>query len=227
MNNQVKQPAFAKCRILIVDDHPAICEALKHRLREEPDMEVCGEARNIEQAIILFQCEQPNFLIVDLHLRNESGLDLIKRIRAQNSSALILVWSMHADEEYAEHSIRAGAQGYLSKEHATDFVMAAIREMQDGRIFLAPSTKDAMLRNAYSPHHQWDWTRICSELSDKERLVFEALGKGLSTEQIATSLDAHRKTIETYLARIKRKLKVRDRSELNELAQNQFQDRSP
>ncbi|HVW67861.1 MAG TPA: response regulator transcription factor, partial [Steroidobacteraceae bacterium] len=116
-----------RVRVLIVDDHPLVREGLTARISAQRDLEICGQASDIDQALSLAGTTQPAIMIVDLALKSGSGLDLIKKVRAGAASPRILVVSAHAEALFAERSLRAGAQGYLNKQEAPEAIIEAIR----------------------------------------------------------------------------------------------------
>ena len=116
-----------RARVLIVDDHPAVREALALRISRQPDLEVCGEAADTSDALRLVAEILPDAAVVDISLKTGNGIDLIKRIKDRNDQVRILVWSMHSESLYAERALRAGALGYINKGHATDRIVEAIR----------------------------------------------------------------------------------------------------
>src|SRR5688572_30387597 len=124
-------------RVLIVDDHPAVLEALANRIRRQPDLELVGEARSAEEARPLLEQGAPDVAVVDITLKGVSGLDLIKHIAARHPRTKVLVWSMHESSVYADRAMRAGARGYITKEHATEKIVEAIRRVRNGETFLA------------------------------------------------------------------------------------------
>ena len=138
-----------KCaRIVIVDDHPAVREALVSRIGRQPDLEVCGEAADMGEALRLVAELQPDLVVIDISLKTGSGIDLIKRIKDRNESVPMLVWSMHSEALYAERALRAGALGYINKDQATDKIVEAIRRVLEGKVFLSDAMAEKMLRRS-------------------------------------------------------------------------------
>ena len=142
--NQTKKRA----RILIVDDHPAVREALASRIGRQPDLEVCGEAADMSEALRLVADTQPDLAVVDISLKTGSGIDLIKRIKDRNDSVRMLVWSMHSESLFAERALRAGALGYINKDQATDKIVEAIRRVLEGKVYLSDAMAEKMLHRA-------------------------------------------------------------------------------
>ncbi len=200
-------------RIVLVDDHPMVRERLAEVIHREPDLEVCGEAEDRESALTIVGSTRPDMVIVDLTLKNSHGLDLIKDLRARYREMLILVVSMHDESLHAERVIRAGARGYITKQEATRKVMEAIRAVLDGRIYLSAAMTSRMTAKLAGRPRIGSGLSI-DALTDRELRVFELLGLGHGTRQIATLLNLDMRTVETYRARIKEKLSLKDGTEL-------------
>src|SRR4051812_46617712 len=111
---------YDKARVLIVDDHPALREALATRICRQDDMAVCGEAGSLHDALVMIESLRPDLAVVDISLKSDSGIELIKEVKERHEDVRILVWSMHTDFDYADRSLRAGALGYINKDQATD-----------------------------------------------------------------------------------------------------------
>src|SRR6516162_11951638 len=133
-----------RTRVLIVDDHPAVREALALRIGRQSDMEVCGEAADTNEALRQIAVSPPDVAVVDISLKTGSGLDLIKRIRDRNDHVRILVWSMHSESLYAERALRAGALGYINKDQATEETIKAIRRLMEGEVYLSEAMSQRM-----------------------------------------------------------------------------------
>jgi DNA-binding NarL/FixJ family response regulator len=202
------------CKILIVDDHPAVREALRIRIGMEPDLEVCGEAGDVSEALHLAAASNPDVAIVDIALKSGNGIDLIKRLKARNDQIQALVWSMYSEDLFAERALRAGAMGYINKEHATDKIIAAIRHILDGKIYLSEASREKLLKRVVGQSRPGLGPSPLENLSDRELDVFRLIGQGLKTAEIATQLHLSPKTVETYRDRIRQKLDLSDGSEL-------------
>jgi len=201
-----------KNKILLVDDHPLVREWLANLINEQPDLRICGEASNAPQAFQKIGVEKPDIVIVDISLEGGSGIDLIKNIKATHPDVAMIVLSMHDESLYAERALRAGARGYIMKREATKKILQAIRAVLDGKLYISDKISDAMAEKfvegrpaAASPVEQ---------LSDRELEVFQLLGHGLSTRQIADHLRVGFKTVQTYSARLKEKLKLDNATQL-------------
>jgi DNA-binding NarL/FixJ family response regulator len=214
---QLAGTAQKRGRILLVDDHPLVRERLAEIINREADLLVTGEAEDRKQAIDAILAKPPDLAIVDLTLKNSDGLELIKDVHARWPRMRMLVVSMHDESLYAERAIRAGAMGYITKQEATRNILLAIRRVLSGNIYLSAKIADRILTRL--AHRADPLTTLPTELlADRELQVFELTGRGLNTHDIASRLSVAVKTVETYRARIKEKLKINDGSELLQFA---------
>lgn len=204
-----------RTRILIVDDHPMIRERLTEVIHREPELAVCGEAEDTRSALATTDATQPDLIIVDLTLKNSDGLDLIKDLKVRHPGLPILVVSMHDETFLAERAIRAGAHGYITKQEATKNVLRAIRTVLDGRVYLS----ETMALQLATKVAQLSGTRSSLDLlTDRELRVFQLIGQGKGTRQIATVMGVHISTVQTYRARIKEKLQLKNADDLRQQA---------
>ncbi|MGB7769339.1 MAG: response regulator transcription factor [Verrucomicrobiia bacterium] len=209
-----KSPAAPeKMRILLVDDHPMVRERLTEVIQREPDLAVCGEAEDRFRALELIAATRPHLAIVDLTLRRSQGMELIKDIRSRYPALAVLVVSMHDEMLHAERVIRAGARGYITKQEATRKIMLAIRTVLNGGVYLSEKMATQIAASAVG-RPQTGPSLPVNSLSDRELYVFEMIGQGRSTRQIADELHLDMRTIETYRARIKEKLNLKDANDL-------------
>jgi DNA-binding NarL/FixJ family response regulator len=208
------EPPRTPARVLIVDDHPAVREALSIRISRVPDLVVCGEAEDEGGALQLVSSLKPDVAIIDISLKTGDGIDLIKRIKARDSKVRMLVWSMHSESLYAERALRAGALGYITKEQATDRIVEAIRQVLDGRVYLSPAMTEKLLQRAVGDGGTCLGNSPVETLSDRELEVFKLIGRGVKTQEIAARLHLSIKTVETYRDRIRSKLDLADGAEL-------------
>jgi DNA-binding NarL/FixJ family response regulator len=204
---------MAKTRVLIVDDHPVMRRGLREALTAEPELEICAEAADISEAIDQTRKSKPQLAIVDVSLPSGSGLELTKQLLAINSSLRILFVSMHDDAVFAERALRAGALGYINKSRPADELLDAVRKVARGEIALSQPTSDRLVRRGVRPAQQ-PVTGVES-LSDRELEVFELIGRGLGTREIAERLCLSTKTIETHREHIKTKLNLESGTELS------------
>lgn len=201
------------CKVLLVEDHPMFREHLGQLINRELGMAVCGEADNIKDAMRLIQKNQPDIAIVDITLRGSSGLELLKDIKAQGLNINVLVLSMHDEELYAERALRAGAKGYITKNEASTEVVKAIRCVIQGEVYASKQMTARLLERMTHRRSGSDITGM-ETLADRELEVFQMLGRGKSTREIAQTLSLGESTVETYRARIKEKLQLRSAAEL-------------
>jgi DNA-binding NarL/FixJ family response regulator len=205
-----RKTAIKKARVLIVDDHPAVREALALRIGRQGDLAVCGEAADIREALRLLADARPDVAVVDITLKVGDGIDLIKRIRDKNKEVRILVWSMHSESLYAERALRAGALGYVNKDQATNTIIEAIRRVLAGKVYLSEAMAERLLHRTVGGVHDEMMGSPVDVLTDRELEVFRLIGQGVKTADIARQLHLSVKTVETYRDRIRQKLDLKD-----------------
>lgn len=188
-------------------------EHLGQLIDRELGMSVCGESDNIRDAMRLIHETKPDVAIVDITLRGSSGLELLKDIKAQGLQVNVLVLSMHDEELYAERALRAGAKGYITKNEASTEVIKAIRCVMKGEVYASKQMTARLLERMTHRRASPELTGI-ETLADRELEVFQLLGRGKSTREIAQALNLGESTVETYRARIKEKLQLRSAAEL-------------
>jgi len=206
-------PAQPKQRILLVDDHPMVRERLTELIQEEPDLVVCGGAEDRFQALDLIASTRPDLAIVDLTLKHSHGVELIKDIQGRYPDLPVLVLSMHDELLHAQRVIHAGARGYITKQEATEKIMQAIRTVLNGEVYLSEKTAVQIAASAVG-RPRTEAALAITQLSDRELRVFEMIGRGRGTREIAEELHLDMRTIETYRARIKDKLNLKDANDL-------------
>jgi DNA-binding NarL/FixJ family response regulator len=212
-----KSPAHSASatRILLVDDHPLIRQAVREIIEQEPDLRICGEAGDETAAMQLIKSSQPHLVLLDLSLGDSSGMEFIKWITKNDPATRVLILSMHDEILYAERVIRAGARGYLSKRAAPDVIIAAIRAVLAGDIYLNPAIVGRILqRLAGASRPAAPAGADIDQLSDREMETFELIGTGLGSREIAERLCISIKTVEAYRQRIKEKLGIATGPEL-------------
>jgi DNA-binding NarL/FixJ family response regulator len=203
-----------RARVLIVDDHPAVREALAVRIGRQDDLEVCGEAADMSEALRLAADTRPDVAVVDISLKASNGIDLIKRIKARDDRVRILVWSMHSEALYAERALRAGALGYINKDQATDRIVEAIRRVLEGKVWLSETMSERLLQRAVGTGQLESTRSPLDALADRELEVFRLIGEGVKTAEIADRMHLSVKTVETYRDRIRQKLNLDDGTKL-------------
>ena len=202
-----------KHRVFVVDDHPIIRQGLALLIDQEPDLEVCGEAEEAETALAAIAAARPDVLLLDISLRGPDGIDLLKAIRATDTELPVLVLSMHDESIYAERALRAGANGYIMKQEATENVLVALRRILRREVYVSDRIASSMLRQITAGGGKAAQTPI-ERLSDRELEVFRLIGEGHGTRQIADELHLSVKTVESYQAHIKEKLALQSSRDL-------------
>ena len=202
-----------KFKILLVDDHPLVREWLGSLINQQPDLVVCGEAESAAEALRFLGAQSPDLAIVDLSLKEGSGLELIKTIKSNYPYVAVIVLSMHDEKHYAERAIRAGARGYVMKRETTKKIIAAIDQVRTGKLGVSDEVSTLFAERFIDDNRARPRTPV-EELSDRELEVFRLLGQGLDTRSVANTLHISIKTVQAYCARIKDKLKLANATEL-------------
>ena len=202
-----------KCRVLLVDDHPIVRQGLALLIDREPDLSVCGEADGAHSAFRAITTLRPDIVVLDISLSGPDGLDVLKEIRMKTSSLPVLILSMHDESIYAERAMRAGANGYIMKQEATERVLVAIRRILQGEVYLSDRLTSTMLQKFVCGTSPAKKSPLVN-LTDRELEVFRLIGEGHGTRQIADELHLSVKTIESYQAHLKEKLALRNAREL-------------
>jgi DNA-binding NarL/FixJ family response regulator len=200
-------------KIFLVDDHPLVREWLTTLINQQPDLTVCGECGSAPEALEAIRKTKPDIAIVDLSLKDSSGIDLIKNLKDLEPRVSVLVLSMHEEAVFAERALRAGAKGYIMKRESTKKVIEAVRRVLEGKLYVSESVTEAITTRSISGR-QLEMRTPIQELSDRELEVFEMLGQGLGTRQIAENLRVSIKTVQVYCARIKEKMGLGSATEL-------------
>src|SRR5579872_321319 len=209
----MRRPTMAETRVLIVDDHPFMRRGLAQTINDQPGLEVCGEAGSVAEALRIMESTNPHLAVVDISLGNESGIELIQAIREKWPETKVLVSSMHDETLFAERALRAGALGFVNKGEPPDVFVAALQRVNSGQIYLSERMTNRMLDQVLTDKVEVSRSPI-EGLSNRELEVFEMIGKGMATKQIAAKLGLSPKTIETYREHIKQKLNLANSTEL-------------
>lgn len=212
-------------RVLIVDDHPMLRRGLAELIAHEPDLGVCGEAHDVASALEAVKATRPDLAIIDISLQDANGLELVKQLRSQHPRLAMLVCSMHDENLYAERALRAGAMGYISKERAIDDVIEAIRCVLDGKTYLSDRMADRLLSRVRGAEQSISESPV-DRLSDRELEVFEQIGAGLNTNEIAQRLCLSPKTVDAHRQKVKRKLGLESTTQLTRYAVKWVLERS-
>jgi DNA-binding NarL/FixJ family response regulator len=201
-------------RILIVDDHPLVREGLSGRFSKYDDLEVCGEAVDVEDALDLVKATKPDIAIIDISLKSGHGIDLIKQIKARHGRVKILALSMYDESLYGERAIRAGAMGYINKQEDRDNLVEAVRQLLNGKRYLSPELNDRLVGQAVEGQDSIGLSPIES-LSDRELEIFTLIGQGLTSGAIANRLHLSTHTVDSHRGKIKIKLNLKNSAELS------------
>ena len=209
-------------RVVAIDDHPAVRDAIADAVGAQPDMDLVGLAGSADEAFDLIRNARPDVAVVDISLGDAHGLDLVQNLRAEVETLEVVVFSMYDEAVYAERALRAGARGYVRKSEPTAAVTEAIRAAAAGEIYLARRAASRILSKvafggtgrSESPGGEPG----LEDLTDREMAVFQLLGQGRPPEEIADRLNLSRKTVETYRRRAKEKLGFESVTELLQFA---------
>jgi DNA-binding NarL/FixJ family response regulator len=202
-----------KRKIFLVDDHPLVREWLTTLIHQQPDLMVCGEAESASQALEGISTQKPDVAIVDISLKGASGIEMIKNLKSLRPSVAIIVLTMHDESLYAERALRAGARGYIMKRETAKRIIAAIRDVLEGKLYVSERLTK-LFAEKFVVGQTTTVSSPIEQLSDRELEVFQLYGQGCETRQIAESLNVSMKTVQAYCARIKEKLRLSNATEL-------------
>ena len=211
IQTKTRQPD--KWGVLIVDDHPIVRQGLAQLIDQEDDLHVCGQAEDAHEAMRAIRELSPDMVVVDISLKDTSGIELIKDIKVRCPDLPVLTLSMHDEGVYAERAMRAGARGYIMKQEATERVVTAIRRVLSGDVYVSEGMAAKMVSKLVAGPAQTGGSPV-DRLSDRELEVFRLIGTGYGTREMAEKLHLSIKTIETYRAHIRDKLDLVDANEL-------------
>ena len=213
MNDPGSQPRS----VLIVDDHPIVRQGLSQLINAEDDLEVCGDAATVEEALQALDESYPDVVIVDLSLAHSDGLELIKEIRGETRHLPVLVLSMHDENIYAERMLSAGANGYIMKQAAADQLLIALRRVLAGGVYVSEHLGAAMIERI-AGHDSKQTSNPIERLSNRELQVLNLIGRGKTTREVAENLNLSVKTVESHRQRIKKKLNFQTSAQLVQFA---------
>lgn len=219
-------PKDTRKRILLVDDHAVVRFGIAQLINRQSDLVVCGEEEDASKALTLIEKLRPDLVIADISLKDSSGLELMRNIKAQFPGMPVLVVSVHDEGIYAEIAFRAGALGYLMKQEALERIPTAIRRVLSGNIYVSDALAAKMLQLQVRGQTTINESPV-KGLSDRELEVFQLIGRWKKTKEIAQELHLSVKTIEYYREQIKRKLNLKDAGELTQYATAWVQRESP
>jgi DNA-binding NarL/FixJ family response regulator len=201
-------------KILLVDDHPLVREGIATLIRAEPDLRISAEAGSAAEALQAIEEEMPDLVLLDISLPGTSGIELLKDLHIRYPRLFVLVLSMHEESVYAERALRAGAHGYIMKQEPGAKVVEAVRCVLRGELYVSPSLAARMVKLFVANKQGKDSRTSVERLSDRELQVYSYIGSGLSTQEVAAKLHLSVKTIQTYREHIKRKLGLRNATDL-------------
>jgi len=202
-----------KARVFLVDDHPITRQGVAVLINQERDLTVCGEADSAPKALEMIGKLVPDLAVIDISLKSMSGIELIKNIKVLNPKLAVLVMSMHDESLYAERALRAGAQGYIMKHEASEKILTAIQRVLAGELYLSEGMKEKMVHRIVNTKRE-DAGFSIFKLSDREMEVFQLIGNGYSTREIASRLNLSVKTIDSYREHLKLKLALEHGTDL-------------
>src|SRR5205807_5884186 len=206
-----------KSHVVVVDDHPVLCDGLKQLIDRQPDLTCVGVADNTSDAKRLVQECKPDLMILDLRLKGGDALDFIKTLRVECPEVKVLVLSQYDELVFAERTLRAGASGYIMKENTTDEVLRAVRKVLAGELYFSERVAAAVVQRVLREKPIASRNGV-ERLSDREMQVFQLLGAAYSAREIAEQFHLSRKTVETHCEKIKHKLSLHNAAELKQFA---------
>ena len=221
-----KGEAPGKSRVLIVEDHPVLCDGLKQLIGSEPDLACAAVADNTSDAKRLVEQCKPDLMLLDLRLKGGDALDLIKTLRVEHPEIKMLVLSQYDELIFAERVLRAGAHGYIMKENATEEVLRAVRKVLNGELYFSEKVAAAVVQRTLRERPGASGLGL-ERLSDRELQVFQLLGASYSAREIAEQFQLSRKTIETHCEKIKHKLSLHNAAELKQFARKWAAEKFP
>lgn len=205
-------------RVLIVDDHAIVRYGMGVMLSGSDDLDLCGEAETVDEALHAVSELKPDLAVIDIVLKEESGLDLIRKLRDSGETLPLLVMSMHNESTYAEKALRAGAQGYIMKEDADEELVEALRTILAGKLHVSDDVHENMLRSYVSGEEGSNEQNGIESLTAREKEVFKGVGRGLTSKAIAEQFNLSPRTVEVHRAKIKKKLNCESAAQLLRMA---------
>lgn len=207
----------AKARILIVDDHVIVRQGIAQLVNREPDLDVCQEAGDADSAIAVLRETQVDLAIVDISLPGTSGIELVKLMREAQPQLPVLVMSMHDEALYSDRAFRAGAKGYVMKQEATEKLLAAIRKILNGGVYVSDRMQTVMVQRFLNSGVD-ETVSFIDNLTDREFEILRMIGQGLTVAEIADKLGRSAKTVEAHRANLREKLGLKRAAELARFA---------
>jgi DNA-binding NarL/FixJ family response regulator len=223
MNKSIERKGDAKIKVLLLEDHPMFRDQITRVINEEPDMEVCGAADNVSDGFEMVRRLEPDLAIVDISLKGPGGIEFLKDLRAKGIDLPTLVLSMHQESLYAERVLHAGGRGYINKAEPAPELRRAIRQVLAGEVYLSPEMTSGLLKRMAAGAGTPGQMGV-EALTDRELEIFQLIGRGQNVSDIAKTLNLGNSTIETYRARIREKLGVKNAAALYSVAANWLKD---
>ena len=207
-------------KVMIVDDQPLFSNGLSFLLENCKKFDIAGTANNSGDALKIFQKENPSFVIMEIRLGKENGMDLILKLKALNPQIIILVLSANDEQFYSERVLRIGARGYIMKTEESEKIIGAINTVIDGKVYLSETQRERIFQALAGDSSRGikDWTMSIQKLSNRELQVFNLIGKGYGTIEIASMFNISTKTIDSHKEHLKLKLHCNSSQELRQLA---------
>lgn len=212
MKVEVPEMGHRKCKVMVVDDHPIVREGIAQFLGLQDNLQVCCSVDGTAQAMAASASCQHDLAIIDLSLKDEPGLDLVRALRTRYANLLILVLSMHDEELFAVRALQAGANGYLMKQEGTQNILEAVQELLAGNCYLSRAMHGRVAQGLFAPDRARKST--VATLSEREFTILQMIGMGMGTREISERLNRSVKTIEAHRANIKDKLGLKTGQEL-------------
>ncbi len=206
----------APAKVLIVDDHPLVREALALRISTQPGLAVCGEAETEDDALRLLKQTEPDLMIIDISLRSGHGIELVKLVKSRAPAVKMLVFSGFQESLYAERALRAGALGYLNKQEGNQLLIEAVRAVLQGKRYVSADVMERLVSQALGPATAA--LEPVQRLTDREMEIFRMIGQGLTNKVIAGQLHLSPHTVDSHRENIKRKLGAKNSIELGQQA---------
>ena len=206
-----------KARILIVDDHVIVRQGIAQLVNRELDLDVCAEAGDADSAIAVLRDTQVDLAIVDISLPGTSGIELVKLMREAQPQLPVLVMSMHDEALYSDRAFRAGAKGYVMKQEATEKLLAAIRKILNGGVYVSDRMQTVMVQRFLNSGVD-ETVSFIDNLTDREFEILRMIGQGLTVAEIADKLGRSAKTVEAHRANLREKLGLKRAAELARFA---------
>ena len=210
-------PLPVKARILIVDDHVIVRQGIAQLVNREPDLDVCVEAGDAESALAVLREAAVDLAIVDISLPGTSGIELVKLMRESHPNLPVLVMSMHDESLYSDRAFRAGAKGYVMKQEATEKLLAAIRKILNGGVYVSDRMQTVMVQRFLNSGVD-ESVSFIDNLTDREFEILRMIGQGLTVAEIADKLGRSAKTVEAHRANLREKLGLKRAAELARFA---------